>query len=634
MLRQLRIENYALIDRLEIEFSSGLNVLTGETGSGKSIVVEAVGLLLGDKGSAEMIRSGAERARLSGIFSCEKSEAARWSSLLARLAEGGIEVPAGDDLIIQRELIAPTANGTSSGASSSVGALRSRLFVNNQSATAALLRQLAPQLAEIHGQNEQQELFLPSAQLDLLDRFGALDEQLAGVQATFAAWRQLRREWETLRAEQQDWLRQMDLWKFQRREIDEAELSREFDHAPDRRLEDQKLEDEKRVLAHAERIRARLAAAYDLLYDAGHSSSSTIASAAKQLAEAAAYDTAMTPVIELLLSAKAQVEDAALTIRDRLSHLDASPGRIEEVESRLAALDRLKHKYGPTLADVMNYGDEVGRKLALAESSESRIEELEQQTKRAAAEYKKSATALSAARRKAAKALQRAVEAELSELAMAGTQFEAKLTTADSPSENAEWRATGIDQVAFLLSPNAGEPLAPIEKIASGGEVSRIMLALETVIASQPSTAGKSAPSVKPAARNSGAKKSDAAGGSGVESGVESGVGSATAPRHALIFDEVDSGIGGRAAETVGRKLRTLGAARQVLCVTHLPQIASFAHHHFRVEKLEQQGRTVTRVEPLNATGRREELARMLGGTQITPALRKHAEQLLKTNSG
>ena len=461
--------------------------------------------------------------------------------------------------------------------------------------------------------------------MDLLDRFGALASGPSGndalrphAQERFNAWKQLRRDWESLRNDQQEWLRQMDLWKFQRREIDEAELSRERDHDLDQRLED-----EKRVLAHAERIRARLAAAYDLLYDAAQSSISTVASAERQISEAAAYDTALGGVSESLLSAKAQVEDAALTIRDRLSNLDASPERIEEVENRLAALDRLKRKYGPTLADVMKYGDDVGQRLALAETGESRIEELEQQVKASAAEYKKSATALSAARRKAAKELQRAVEHELSELAMSGTRFEARLTTGASETE---WRSTGMDQVEFLLSPNAGEPLAPLEKIASGGEVSRIMLALETVIASQPLSSSLDRKSPKPAARNGGAKQ--LVGHSDTARSAEA------APRHTLIFDEVDSGIGGRAAETVGRKLRALGEQRQVLCVTHLPQIASFAHHHYRVEKIEQDGRTVTRVEPLDDAGRREELARMLGGTQITPALMKHAGQLLKTNAG
>jgi DNA repair protein RecN (Recombination protein N) len=609
MLRQLRIENYALIDRLEIDFQSGVNVLTGETGSGKSIVVEAVGLLLGDKGTVEMIRSGAERARLAGIFAPERTrpertnaDNTRWRELLERLAQAGIDVEQDDELIIERELILSSAsqgNGTP--------ALRSRLFVNNQPATVALLRQVAPLLAEIHGQNEQQELFIPSAQLSLLDRFGVLDEMRGTVRGCFDAWRQARRDWETQRVDQQEWLRQMDLWKFQRREIDAAELSSEFDHHLD-----QKLDDEKRLLTHAERIRARLACAYDLLYDAAHSSSATIASAEKQLSDAAAYDTALAGVSELLLTAKAQVEDAALTVRDRLSHLDASPGRLEEVENRLATLDRLKRKYGPTMSDVISYGAELGRKIAQAEGGENRIEELEQQVKAAAEEYQRTAAALSAARRKAAKELKRAVEHELSELAMSGTQFEARLTTAAS---DADWRATGVDQVDFLLSPNPGEPLGPLDKIASGGEASRVMLALETVIAAQPfgNTAAK-------AAGRTGGKKSASE--------------SLDAPRHTLIFDEIDSGIGGRAAETVGRKLRRLGADRQVLCVTHLPQIASFAHHHLRVEKQEQDGRTVTRVEQLTAAGRRDELARMMGGTQITPALRKHAEQLLKTNAG
>lgn len=576
MLRSLRIENYALIDRLELEFNEALNLLTGETGSGKSIVVEAVGLLLGDKGSAGVIRSGAESARLAGVFSADADTPAQWPTqwkeLRARLNDAGIEIAAGEDLILQRELLA---------------AGRSRIFINNQPATVALLRQIAPALAEIHGQNEQQELFLPSAQLELLDRFGALAELCVQVRGRFAEWQERRRAWEDLRRQHQEWLRQMDLWQFQKRELEQAGLNPELDHHLDQRLEE-----EKRVLAHAERIREQLAAAYDLLYDAAQSAASSISAAERNLAGAAAYDPSLAGLSEALLSAQASVEDVALTVRDRLSHLDASPARLEAVENRLAALDRLKRKYGPTLTEVMQYAQQIAGRVAAAEGGEAELEELERRVKESAAAYQEAASALSAVRHKAARDLKRAVERELAELAMSGTRFEAQLT---AYTAEAEWRATGVDRVAFLLAPNAGEPLAPLQKIASGGEVSRVMLALETVIATRKS--GKSSPA------------------------------------HTLIFDEVDSGIGGRAAETVGRKLRELGESKQVLCVTHLPQIASFAHHHYRVEKLEQNGRTVTRVELLDARGRRDELARMLSGAQITPALRKHAGQLLRTNT-
>jgi DNA repair protein RecN (Recombination protein N) len=281
-------------------------------------------------------------------------------------------------------------------------------------------------------------------------------------------------------------------------------------------------------------------------------------------------------------------------VRDRLARLEASPARLEEVENRLALLDRLKRKYGPALEDVIRHGEQVGRQITEAEAGEATTQALEEQVRAAAKEYEKAAGELSARRKKAAKDLKRAVEQELAGLAMAGTKFEVSLTAS---TEEEAWRGTGWDRVEFLISPNPGEPLRPLARIASGGETSRIMLALETVIATRP--------------------------GSGARSGG-----------HTLIFDEVDAGIGGRAAETVGRKLRQLGESRQVLCVTHLPQIASFAHHHFRVEKREENGRTVTRVEYLKGAARKEELARMLSGSQITAAVLQHAAQLLKTNAG
>jgi DNA repair protein RecN (Recombination protein N) len=593
MLRQLQIEDYALIDRVEVEFGPGLNLLTGETGSGKSIVVEAVGLLLGDKGSSELIRSGAARARIAGVFSpqgpverpvrrtadgnrkgaarMEPAASERWRTIGKLLDESGIEIAEGDELILQRELLPGS---------------RSRVFINNQPATVGLLRTLATWLAEVHGQNEQQELFQQGAQLEALDRFGGLLDTIRSVGQRFAHWKELRRRLEQFRLESQEALRQRDLWEFQKREIEQAGIVEG---------EQEQLEEEKRLLAHAGRIQSRLASCYDLLYDAPNSAVATIGSAQRQMEEISAVDPALSPLAETLEGAKASVEDLALTVRDRLTKLDASPARLEEVENRLALLDRLKRKYAMSLEDIAAYGQNLSRKIERLDSGEAEIQRLEAEVKSAASAYASAAGALSTKRTKAAKDLNRAVERELAELAMSGTVFEAQI--ANSAAE-ADWRPSGFDTVEFLISPNPGEPLRPLARIASGGETSRIMLALETVIAGQP-----------------------AAGGAG------------SSPTHALIFDEVDAGIGGRAAETVGRKLRKLGESRQVLCVTHLPQIASFAHHHFRVEKTVRDGRTVTQVSRLQGEERRRELARMLSGSQISPAVLEHAAQLLKTNA-
>lgn len=573
MLQQLHIENYALIDSLDLEFRPGFNLLTGETGSGKSIVVDALGLLLGEKAPAiaGVIRSGAERARITGVFSpagsLSRNEASRWPRLLAALAESGLEAPEGEDLVLQRDIL---AGG------------KSRVFINHQPATVGLAKTIAPFLAEVHGQNEQQELFSPSAQLQRLDRFGGLGASAAQARERFECWKKLRTKQEELVRQRQERLRQMDLWQFQKREIEAAAITAG---------EDQRLEEEKLRLAHAARIEARLAACYDLLYDSANSAVASLAAAQRNLDDVAPYDAALPPLAEGLLSAKVSIEDVALSLRDHLSRLDLSPGRLEEVENRLALLDRLKRKYGPTLDDVVRYFEQVSGQLRAAESDEEATRTIEREVGDAVSAFETVARELSRRRARAAKELKRVVESELEELAMQGTVFEASLT-ASSASE--DWRGSGMDQVEFQISPNPGEPLRPLARIASGGELSRIMLALETV--------------------------TDARQSSG-------------AADHTLVFDEVDSGIGGRAAETVGRKLRELGQHRQVLCVTHLPQIASFAHHHFRVEKVEQNGRTVTRVQYLEGRERVTELARMLSGSQVTDAVLKHASQLLKINS-
>ena len=302
MLQHLHIENYTLIESLDIEFRSGLNLLTGETGSGKSIVVEAVGLLLGDRASPEMVRSEAEKARISGVFAAGESGVAKL------LAEAGVELEPGEELIVQRDILPGS---------------KSRAFVNNQAVTVNLLKMIAPYLAEVHGQNEQQQLYLAAAQLEMLDRFGGLDEFAGRGQNRFEKWKELSGQQAELIQKRQEWLRQSDLWKFQRREIDGAGIAAG---------EDQKLEEEKLLLANAARIQERLAASYDLLYDSGHSAAASLKGAEKNLEEVARFDAAMGPLAQEIEASRAAVEDVALAVRDRLSRLEASPGRLEEVE--------------------------------------------------------------------------------------------------------------------------------------------------------------------------------------------------------------------------------------------------------------------------------------------------------------
>jgi DNA repair protein RecN (Recombination protein N) len=559
VLLELRVENYAVIDSLAVEFASGLNLLTGETGAGKSILIDALSLLLGDKASTEMIRHGAEKAVVSGVFDAEEPASRKI------LEENGIE-PEGSHIIVKRE-IAPGGKG--------------RVFVNNQPATVALLRQLAPALASIHAQNETILAFDAPARLALLDAYAGIDlHELAGRHAAWAGIRDRIAEFER---DEQDRLRMADLWTFQKKEIESAHL-----HPG----EDQKLETEKRVLANAEKLYGGATAAYQLLYEADASVLANLAAARKHLEELSRYDPKFQETLASLQSAKAAIEDVSATARDYAEGIDASPQRLAEVEDRLALLDRLKRKYGSTVDDVIAYGEEVARKLNELENREDVLRELKKQLESAAHDYLNAAQAISRKRYASAKELQKLVEAEINELAMKA-QFKIEVAGSDEPSN---WTASGFDGVAYLISPNPGEPLRPVEKIASGGELSRVMLALKATIET--------------------GKKSKAGG-----------------HQRTLVFDEIDTGIGGRAAEAVGKKLKELARANQVLCITHLPQIASFADHHYLIEKRESAGRARTLVRPLNAQERTEEVARMLSGATLTETSRQHAEQLLKANA-
>ncbi len=557
MLLELRVENYAVIDSLAVEFAPGLNLLTGETGAGKSILIDALSLLLGDKASTEMIRHGAEKAVVSGVFEADERQLRRV------LEENGIEAE-GAQIIVKREI--------------AVGG-KGRVFVNNQPATVALLRALAPALASIHAQNETILAFDAAARLALLDIYAGQD--LSDLAAKYEAWAGVRDRLASFERDEQDRLRMADLWSFQKKEIEAAKL-----HPG----EDQKLETEKRVLANSEKLYGAATAAYQALYEDDASALTNISSARKQLEELARFDTKFLEALASLEAAKAAIEDVSATARDYADGIDASPERLAEVEDRLALLDRLKRKYGSSVDEVIAYGEDVARKLGELENREEVMRELKKELAAAAAAYLGVAQAVSKKRYSAARELQKLVETEINQLAMKA-QFRIEVSGSDEP---ANWTATGFDNVAYLISPNPGEPLKPVEQIASGGELSRVMLALKATI--------------------------------------EAGKKSKAATQRTLVFDEIDTGIGGRAAEAVGKKLKSLARANQVLCITHLPQIASFADHHYVIEKREAAGRTRTLVRPLSAEERTEEIARMLSGARLTETSRQHAEQLLKAN--
>ncbi|HEY7303693.1 MAG TPA: DNA repair protein RecN [Bryobacteraceae bacterium] len=557
MLLELMVENYAVVEQSRIRFQEGLNVLTGETGSGKSIVVGSLGLLLGARASADMIRSGETRARVAGIFSIEAKP-----ELRAILAEAGIDEAGDGELIVEREI---TANG------------KSRAFVTNRPVTTAFLRQLAPALGDIHGQNEQQSLFNGPAQRNLLDSFAHGAELRSKAGHVYSAWRELTEKLEELNRNEQEKLRLLDLWSFQRKEIDGVQP---------KPGEDAQLEAERKILQNVARLQESATAAFALLYENPESATTQLRQALKRMDELLRIDQSVAETAASMRQAAVLIDDAAYGLRDYVGRLEGDPARLEDVEARLAVLDRLKRKYGHSLAEVLAFRDEVVKRIDEVENSAEHRTALEKQREELSREYEKLAAELSRLRTAAAAKLSKQVETELKSLAMSGTQFQIAIV-------QGEWTPAGTDLVEFLVSPNRGEELKPLDKIASGGELSRIALALKTAI-----------------------------GDADRQRGIPT-----------LVFDEVDAGIGGAAAAAVGKRLKALSRTNQVICVTHLAQIAGFADHQYAVSKREKKGRITTQIEELGPEERAREIGRMLSGEHITSEALKQAEQLIQAGA-
>jgi len=566
VLRELRLENYAVIDNVVVEFAPGLNLLTGETGAGKSILIDALALLLGGKASTDVIRHGAERAVVAAVFEAEGKTA---RALVQLLEANGLDEEAGE-LIVRREIAA---------------AGKGRVFINNQPATVAVLRQLAPHLAAIHAQSESLVSFDAAARLELLDGFAGA--QLEPVEAAFHKWKVVRERIAELERDEQDRLRLLDLWTFQQKEIEAAHPQAG---------EDEHLEAEERVLANAEKIYAAAMGAYDVLYESNASASSALRAAQRQIEELARFEPKFKELSAALDSARITVEDAGATLRDYAGGVQASPERLADVEDRLAILDRLKRKYGPTLADAIAFGQEVSRKIGEMQNKDEVLGQLRKELATAGQEYLSAAKALSRKRQDAARKLEKLVEHEVNELAMKA-RFRIQVSASD---EEGNWTSTGFDHAAYLIATNPGEPEKPLEEIASGGELSRVMLALKACVEAGQSASRRRSPGMA---------------------------------QRTLVFDEIDTGIGGRAAEAVGRKLKELAGNSQVLCVTHLPQIACFADHHYLIQKSIAGGRTRTTVRRIQGSERTDEVARMLSGARLTEASRRNAEQMLRAHA-
>jgi DNA repair protein RecN (Recombination protein N) len=540
MLRFLSIQHLAVIESVEIDFDAGLNILTGETGAGKSILVEAVGLLLGGRASSELVRTGEGVATIQAIF------------------DSG-----GEEIIVRREI---TAAG------------RSRAFVNGALATAGALRDLASRLIEMHGQQEHQSLLAPESHLDLLDASAGLEAIREEVAACYQRMGALRAERETLRLDERQKLARVDLLTFQRDEIAKA--------AP-RAGEDAALEAERHVLANAERVLQLSGEAYQALYEQDGAVLSGLAGVWRKVGDLASLDPRAASYLEARGGIQSQLEDLAFFLRDYADGIDASPGRLQEVGDRLALLDRLKRKHGPTLDEVIAHEDRCARELSLLASSDERASEVEQALHRAEAEYRAAAERLSAKRRDAALRFGADLVKLAAGLAMDRLRFEVRFDVALSSDQ---WGPKGLDRAEFFVSPNPGEDVRPLARIVSGGELSRLMLAIKTLTARK--------------------VRGDT-----------------------LIFDEVDAGIGGHTADVVGRRLQALGAGHQVLCITHLPQIAAHGDVHFLITKSVRAGRTVTSVTRLGDGERRQELARMIAGQELSEGVLASAGEMLAVRS-
>ena len=561
MLLELNIQHFVVADRLRLRFGPGLNLLTGETGSGKSIIVDALSLLLGARAGVAVIRPGQRSARVSGVFAASESSESR-----ALLDAAGLDFEQGE-LIIEREVL-------ESG--------KSRAYINGRPVTLGRLRELAPFLGDIHGQHEQQHLFSTAAQLDMLDAFAGTEALASEVSAVYRLWREGRKRLDELRGNEQERLRQLDLYEFQVREIEQA--------AP-RPGETESLEKERLLLGNLERVQQTAASAYDRLYDSTVSAGAQLKAARRAIEELAQFDTAFRTMLETLDSSQAGVDDAAFELRAYLDRLEPQPNRLEQIEDRLALLKQLQRKYGGGIEEVLAYGEQARARVEELRAGDEAVARLDAEQGGLAEKYQAAAEELSRRRREAGGRLGKQVEAELADLAMERARFEISFEPREAGQSG--WTARGLDQVRFLVSANLGQPPRPLAQVASGGELSRITLALKTCLVANSEAATEVVP-------------------------------------RTLVFDEIDSGVAGRVADAVGRRLEKLAAGHQLLCVTHLAQIAGFADVHFVVDKQEIDGATVASVKQLSGKQRIEELARMLSGETITTAALRHAKQMIK----
>lgn len=561
MLQEIRITNFAIIDNLVIHFARGLNVLTGETGAGKSILIDAIELLIGGRASADQIRSGTQEALIEGLFELPQN-----SPAFLQLREMGLAGAESDELFIRRSI-------HRSG--------KGRIYLNDNLITLATLQEFRTHLVEIHGQHESQSLLNPETQLRLLDAFGKLTSLREEYAEKYSHLLEYQKEFETLRQSLAERDQRADFIRYQLQEIQSAKLQ------PG---EEEVLRRERERLANAHRLASAVEDILRLLSESDQAILDPLARVGSLLKDAVRFDETLSEAMKMWETASLSLKELSQQLHRYLSHIEHDPNRLAMVEERLDLIQRLKKKYGKAVEDILEAANRLKAELEVLDTSGDRLAALEQDLASAKEASWSLAHQLSKKREEAAIRLKESVEQELAKLKMANTQFTVQVEPAGLDGDSEDQRPlspTGLDLVQFLLTANPGEPPKPLHRIASGGELSRVALALKVILSHADQTP-------------------------------------------ILIFDEVDTGIGGEAALVIGRQLKAVSKDHQVLCITHLPQIASFADRHLRVEKVVQGGRTITIVNSMEDSQRIQEIARMLGGEQITPAALQHAEQMLR----
>lgn len=553
MLLELAIENFAIISKLRLTFHQGMTALTGETGAGKSIIIDAMGLLAGSRGSADYIRQGAEKCRLEGVFAMPNSP-----SFVLLLEELGVETEAGDPLILQRDM---TLNG------------KNVCRVNGRTMNLANLRRVGNFLVDIQGQNEHQELLQEDRHLHLVDEYGdaGFQKTLTEYRAAYQAFRQLEKRVQKIQANEQSFVQRLDMLRFQQEEISQAQLQPE---------EESQLADEREKLANYQKIVDSLSQSYQILTGAELNPVDGVGEVLGEIQEVAHLDEEYNAIAENLQSAYYLLQDAAGDISRQLDFLELDEERLEVVTQRLELIRQLKRKYGDSIPTILRYYEEITKELAAYDDSDTQLEGLQKELQQQEEALWLQAEKIHQDRKAISHSLEKAVMQELKELYMENTQFAVDFRKSRQLTEN------GFDEASFYLTTNPGEPLKPLVKVASGGELSRILLALKTIFSQS--------------------------------QGITS-----------IIFDEVDTGVSGRVAQAIAEKIAKIGQQSQVLCITHLPQVAAVADYQYAITKGVVDGRTQTSVTQLADFQRVQEIARMLSGAEVTPLTLDHAKELL-----